>query len=302
MKKTGLLLLIFLLIFAVAPKGFCDSITNDLSKIESELFDITYSQNDVSKRLSRIEKNIYGTDFPKLTTEKRLAKIKADVGYAPPKSRQQIAQRPVQIQPSAAQRATKEQGEDEYPAVDKLEATVFKTTYKNENIYKRLDRLEQKVFGTTNQTSALSDRVYALRTVIKTSEDKVTKANSNKYNNLAEQSLQNHPQSAYTQQPRQLGRYSSNRNFDFEVGVLEQQLYGQSYNGQNVSQRLSRLEYQLLKRDYSSEDEASRIERLSTVILAQKTSSNYDSNKFKQFLSTGMQVGSLVLLILAMIF
>ena len=128
MRKIGLLILIFLFMIISSPVGLCDSITNDLSRIETDLFDITYTQNDVSKRLSRIEKTIYGTDFPKLTIEKRLAKIKADTGYAAPLPKQQIAQRPAPTQPAAAQRSTKEQGEDEYPAVDKLEATIFKTT------------------------------------------------------------------------------------------------------------------------------------------------------------------------------
>ena len=305
MKRLGLLILILLSLITFAPQGLCDSLSTDLSKIETELFDITYTQNDVSKRLSRIEKTIYGTDFPRISNEKRLAKIKADTGFcAPPQPRQQVAQRPAQTQPAAAQRTTKEQGEDEYPAVDKLETAIFKTTYKNENIYKRLDRLEQKVFGTTNKTATLSDRVYALRTVVKSSDDRISKANSSSYNypQQIQQTQQTTARTPMSQQPVQLGRYSSNRNFDFEVGVLEQQLYGRSYNGQSVSARLSRIENQLLKRDYSSDDEATRIERLGTVINAQKTAQNYDSNKFKQFVSTGIQVGSLVLLILAMIF
>ena len=299
MKKIWLYLLIIFCITMFVPIAESAAINDDVAKIETELFDTTYPKNNINVRLSRIEKNIYGQDFPKLSAETRLLKIKADTGFASvePKVSQNKVQgnQNVVKQSSATQRATKEDGEAEYPAVDQLEATIYKTVYKNENIYKRLERLEYKVFGATNQTSTLSDRVFALRKVVKMPEDKLAKANSQNYSNFQSTVMSNQPQK------NQLGRYSSNRNYDFEVGVLEQQVFGREYAGQNISQRLSRLENQLLKRDYSSDDEASRIERLGTVIVAQGTAKNYDCNKFKQFLSTGLQLSTVVLMILAII-
>ena len=50
-----------------------------------------------------------------------------------------------------------------------------------------------------------------------------------------------------------------------------------------------------------SDDEEARIQRLLAVTTAQKTSSEYDSNKWSQRLNAGMQIGSILLMVLAMI-
>lgn len=290
MKKNLLLLLLLIFIsLFIGLKAFADTYSNDVSLIEQELFNATFANNSIQKRLSTIEKDLYGTDFPKLSTNKRIEKIKKDFGYS---SFEEQTQLQTDTFAQERTRKDKELQEADYPSVDRLESVVFNNIYNSENIYKRLDRLEQKLFGATNQTSTLSDRVSALnKMVIKDDGDTFTSTRTKTHTYTSKR----------PKQDIQLGKYSSNRNYDFEVAVMEQQILGQTYKYDDISTRLSRLEEELLKNNYSSEDTISRLERLSTVILAQKTAPNYETNKFKQFFSTGMQVGSLILLLLATI-
>lgn len=302
MRKIILPLLVLICTFFVTTlSAFGDVISDDISRVELELFGVSFSNKENSARLSAIEKDLYGVDFAKNSINKRLEKIKKDLGHTTivaQKNTNSGSVIPSPKNPSSSVQTQKEQGEAEYPMVDKLEATVFKTVYKSDSIYKRLSRLEQKVFGTVNQTSALTDRVSALNKVVKIPNEQFAQANINK---TPRTSLQDYSRTMTTEQ-RQLGKYSTNRNYDFEIGILEQKVFGQTYNGANVEQRLSNLENKLFKREFETDDFSSRIERLSSVLVAQSTSHNYDSNKFKQFLSTGMQVGSVILLILAAIF
>ncbi|MBO5947619.1 hypothetical protein J6Q66_02145 [bacterium] len=304
MRKFVLPLLVLICtLFITNLPAFSDVISDDISRVEMELFGVSFSNKENSARLSAIEKDLYGIEFSKNSVSKRLEKIKKDLGHSTvlaTKNTNSDYGVPVPKISSENMQPQKEQGEAEYPMVDKLEATVFKTVYKSDSIYKRLSRLEQKVFGTTNQTSALTDRVSALNKVVRTPNERLTQANSS-YNQPNRTVMQDYSKTTTTA-PRQLGRYSSNRNYDFEVGILEEKVFGQTYNGSNVEQRLAKLENKLFKREFASDDFSSRIDRLTTVLAAQSTSHNYDSNKFKQFLSTGMQVGSVILLILAAIF
>lgn len=303
MRKIILPLLVLICTFFVTTlSAFGDVISDDISRVELELFGVSFSNKENSARLSAIEKDLYGVDFAKNSINKRLEKIKKDLGHTTivaQKNTNSGSVISIPKNPSSSVQTQKEQGEAEYPMVDKLEASVFKTVYKSDSIYKRLSRLEQKVFGTTNQTSTLTDRVSALNKVIKLPNERLAQQNLSNQSQIV--AMQNSARTS-TNEIRQLGRYSSNRNYDFEVGILEQKVFGQTYNGSNVEQRLSNLENKLFKREFNSEDFSARIDRLSTVLVAQSTSYNYDSNKFKQFLSTGMQVGSVLLLILAAIF
>ena len=53
--------------------------------------------------------------------------------------------------------------------------------------------------------------------------------------------------------------------------------------------------------EFSNEDTHSRIKRLNSVNKAKKTSSRYDSAKFQQRMSTAMEIGAMLLMILAMV-
>ena len=69
----------------------------------------------------------------------------------------------------------------------------------------------------------------------------------------------------------------------------------------NLNDDLSQMEYDMFGTEFSNEDTQSRIKRLNSVNKAKKSSKKYDSQKFQQHLSTAMEIGAMILMILAMV-
>ena len=78
-------------------------------------------------------------------------------------------------------------------------------------------------------------------------------------------------------------------------------LFGKTYTTDSTSRRLSRLEKKILNKDFASEPDELRIERLTTVANAQQSSQVYKESKLMQHVSTGIQIGGMILMLLAMI-
>ena len=53
--------------------------------------------------------------------------------------------------------------------------------------------------------------------------------------------------------------------------------------------------------EFSNESIEKRVKRLNSVKKAKKSSSRYDSQKFSQHMSTAMEIGAMILMILAMV-
>jgi hypothetical protein len=68
-----------------------------------------------------------------------------------------------------------------------------------------------------------------------------------------------------------------------------------------VSNRLTRLELNVFSSTFPDDDEQTRLGRIASAYQAKKTSHKYDSNKFAQHAATAMQVGAVLLMILAAI-
>ena len=69
----------------------------------------------------------------------------------------------------------------------------------------------------------------------------------------------------------------------------------------NLNDDLAQLEYEMFGTEFSSDDPQTRIKRLNSATKAKKTSRKYDSNKFNQHMSTAMEIGAMILMILAMV-
>ena len=74
----------------------------------------------------------------------------------------------------------------------------------------------------------------------------------------------------------------------------------QTYNP-SLNDELSQMEFETFGTKFSNEDSATRIKRLNSVNKAKKSASKYDSNKFSQRMSTAMEIGAMILMILAMV-
>ena len=69
----------------------------------------------------------------------------------------------------------------------------------------------------------------------------------------------------------------------------------------NLNDELTQMEYDMFGTEFSNESVENRIKRLNSVNKAKKSAKKYDSQKFSQRMSTAMEIGAMILMVLAMI-
>ncbi len=271
---------------AFGAQGFAAtvmSVANHLSKIENDLWGFDYRSENESERLSRIEKNVFGRVNTNDTIEKRIEKINTALGIESQK----------ETLSSAGELMQEEVEGVKYPQIDQLELKLFSKVYDKENIYKRIERLEKKIFGST-QDGDLASRTDKLKGYL---------------------NIDTTPRTVYTQQDNYgfmpqsrsdyYGAYDEYNSYDQDIGIqisgLENSLFGKTFSQDPLGLRLNRLERKIFQRDFSSDDDIMRMQRLQAAASAKKTAKYYDMNKAQKFTSTGLQIGTLILMILAMI-
>jgi len=312
MKQTKLKILFILLTsISVSLQGFAVTPAQNLALIENHIFGHENSKMKESERLSRIEKFVYGS-AKNSSTSARLKQLNSDLGLEPDGQPKVAANQDSYNQPNSQQRVFDDPQEDyanepadptaQYPIVDNIENSLLKQTYKNENIYKRLDRLEQKAYGKISKAS-LSERVEKLSGLVEPPAAKNTTyddymANNDDYNYFSPGTNGNPRASSG---PVHIPGTQTSAAKSAELLRLEQTIFGKMYTEDSTSRRLSRLEKKVLNKDFSAEPDELRIERLSTVANAQQSAQVYKENKLMQHLSTGIQIGGMILMILAMI-
>ena len=109
-----------------------------------------------------------------------------------------------------------------------------------------------------------------------------------------------------------LDRYESPNKFDYDaynashnplkkanISTVEKKLLKHNYSNESMEKRLSRLENVMFGTEFPDDDQQTRASRIASAYQAQKSSSKYDSNKWQQHMATGMQLGMLILMVLA---
>ena len=280
-KNNLIIFIVTLFIFSNIVAFAQSPLEAQLSKIENSIWGFEYTKDNAQKRLSRIENNVFGSVNSKLTTNQRITKINEAMGFESFEDSKKQAYEIHQDEIAGIN----------YPQIDKLEYQMFSSTYEKENIYKRLDRLEKKIFGST-QDGNLAVRTDRLKAYIK--QDVVASDPSYHY------------QQAYS--PTQdvesyMGSQNKYENTDIYIQLagLETTLFSKTYSQDPVGLRLNRLERKIFQRDFTSDDDYLRIQRLQAAANAQQTARLYEANKIQKYTSTGMQIGSIILMILALI-
>lgn len=278
MKKIIIIFLIILIqpVFALAQNP-------EITGIETNIFGYDYDNETDIKRVERIENYLYGTKKSG-NINKRIENIKNDIGYV----NEQHSAIKKELPDRIKLQKLKEDASVEYPMVDKLEETLFKTTYKTEDIYKRLDRLEQKVFMKISNDD-LNDRVDKLASVV-----------------LPKKTLQ---RNQYDYSEENIDKYYrtnglesvDNQSLPFQLAVLEQDLFKNNYERENIANRLDRLEQKLFNRTFSSDTDITRLQRIMVAYDAKQKSYKYENNRKMQNMATASQLGGILLMILAMI-
>jgi len=308
---------LLLVIILFCPIAKADSLDSKLKEIEKNYYGYSLNGN-IESRLSNLEKSLYGHNNKGLS-KNRIEKLYNDLnigiatGNASAIQTTDTTNKINDIGPKA-------DAGIKYPVVDKLEQKVFKTTYPNEDIYNRLSRLEKQTFK-KESTLSLNERVDALRgrilggekiatTEINPYTEEIILENGKKYYGMdSDSNNSNYNYYSYENSKNRVQKVlSENNNNDFssassqnyDLDILEKQLFGKRFTEESPSQRLTRLENKVFERTFSDGDD-SRIQRLLAVTTAQKTSKEYDSNRWAQRLNAGMQIGSILLMVLAMI-
>ena len=273
-------------------------------KMENVLFGFQYSGESDDSRLKRIEESVYGSPSGG-NIQNRMTKLKKDLSAD--LMGQEIEPKEDTFEEEIEDDVILSDANIQYPAIDELEQVVFNTKYPKKEIKQRLSALEQKTFGKT-YSDDLSTRVDRLKAQIRPS--------SLMANNIAQSSNDffDRDDVIPLEKDYYLDRYESPNRFDYDaynashnplkkanISTVEKKLLKHNYSNENMDKRLSRLENVMFGTEFSDDDEQTRANRIASAYQAQKSSAKYDSNKWQQHMATGMQLGMLILMVLACI-
>lgn len=320
MKKLIITLSILSAFGLYAPQAIASQYTQTLEKLENSLYGFTYTGEADSSRLDRIENSVYGTSSSKSMNE-RVARLKKDMAtdligqeiepkedtFAEPEDSY------IEKEPVAASNVT-------YPAVDELEQRVFNKISQGEDIKKRLSKLEMQTFG-KEYNDDLATRTDRLKAEIKPQsliDNQIAQSSNEFYDDYVPplgadyhlnkyqpfdtfdydnfNARQNSMQQAY-----QGDSYSTPSPKQYNLSTVEKNILRQTYKNDSTENRLARLENVMFGTNFTNDDTDTRINRISSAYKASKTATKYDSNKFSQNVTTAVQIGTLLLMVLACI-
>ena len=300
MKKAFIIFCILLTV----NTGYAGQYTATLDKIENEIFGFQYGNESDETRLSRIEESVYGQAVGGATQD-RIAKLTKDLSAN--EIGKEIAPKEDTFMDETGDYADEQpvaQGPNvDYPAVNELEMQVFNKEFKNQDISVRLSNLEQQTFGKTYNDD-LSTRVDRLKAEIKPSslmDNEIAQSSNGFYDDEVVELDKNYHLDRY--EPPSFdydaynARYSSPKRTN--LASIEKSMFKQAYNNDDMNNRLSRIESGMFGTTFENDAQQDRINRIASAYSAQKTAGTYDSNKFSQNMATAMQIGTLILMVLA---
>ena len=315
--------------------------SNTLTRIEKSLYGIDYSTQTDETRLKRIEESVYGStsSSPVQTRIGKLTKdLSADLIGQEIKPKTDTFSE--EDDDKYKEPIPKADSNINYPSVNELEKAVFNNEYRTTDIKQRLNNLEQKVFKKAYNDDDLNTRVDRLKQAvipqkIAKDEDDLDSDNANgyDYNSLMNQTSQfqdngyNTPSlfpnfgrklaqgstgfgsqipqdfigPSYNENNSVLDDYPNNTDLAIPLSDLEKKVLKKSFPNETNSNRLIRMELKVFNSTFTEDDEQTRYDRIASAYQAKKSSSRYDNNKFSQHAATAMQVGAILLMILAAI-
>lgn len=264
-----------------------------ITKIENDIYGFDYSKDSTQNRLSRLEKTIYGKASSG-DVSKRVKKLSADI------SADVIG---LEIEPSEdtfrEQENALADSSVNYPVVDEIEQKIFNQTYKNRDFHSRIVAIERKLFGKIYDVDDYSTRMDRIKAEVMPQALAYDKSSNRDYyddNAIDSSSLSGLGMSRFKMPFGQRNYSRPYANYGDMSGGAATLPPNPSLNDE-----LAQLEFETFGTEFSNEDTTSRIKRLNSVNKAKKSTSKYDSNKFSQRMSTAMEIGAMILMILAMV-
>ncbi len=282
--------------------------TDFLSQVEQELFSTEFKNESIGVRINRIElnslgKTTKGSNKARINNLRKVFKFNTSKPFAS-RSKNYTSFEAGNIPPGL----TEEKSNTNYPAIDKMELSLFNKTYKKDNIYKRLARLEKSAFNKP-QAGSLVERTDRLKNKVLGNNKIVSSYNYSNYKNYS-LSDPNTTNSQYGKKSKkqfstvQPGNYafSSGEHFDEHLlAEMEKLTFGKSFLSESPQMRLARLEQKLFNNISPNDSLNDRLERVAAVAQAQPSNSTYgDLAKMRKYrkVATGITVTTIVLLIL----
>ncbi len=324
MKKLILLIALVLFFNTCGTEVFALTTTQaTLGKLEDSLFGFQYNDETDLKRLERIETSVYGAPS-KLSQSQRIAKLRKDL------SADLIGQEITPREDTFAEDSDywvdnppKEASNITYPAVDELEKLVFNKTFPKDDITKRLSNLEKKTFNKTYNDD-LNTRTERLKAELKPQsfmDNSIAQSSNTFYdqNDVVPLGGDYHMNKYMQHDPYDYSAFNARQNalaeeyennsgsiFNREpkkasLSTVEKKLMNQNFKDDTMENRLARVEQYMFGTVFDSDDQQTRLNRISSAYNAQKSSGKYDSNSFAKNMTTGVQIGMLILMVLACI-
>ena len=292
--KAYICLSVIILIFFITMPVFATNL-DAITKIENNLFGFDYSGDSNQARVARLEKTIYGK-VSSGDINKRIKKISEDISAdvigleLPPVKDTFLAQENEELQDSTVN----------YPIVDEIELKLFKQTYKNRDFHTRIVTIEKKLFGKIYDVDDYPTRMDRIKAKIMPNtlakEEIEYDEEYIDYKNLNSNDLGGTKKSWFSM-PFGQRKYSRPYTNYGEYGSIDDAIRPRD----NLNDDLTQMEYDMFGTEFSSDDTQTRIKRLNSVNKAKKSSQKYDSQKFSQRMSTAMEIGAMILMILAMV-
>lgn len=317
-KRCGILICTIACLFCAVKCEAQSQFSPVLTKMENSLFGMDYNNQSDDARLKRIENAVYGSSSS-TSVSQRMDKLKKDlsvdvIDQKIKPTRDTFAEE----QDSLAEKIPKADSNINYPIVNELEKTVFGKDFKAIDVTQRLANLEQNVFKKTYNDD-LNSRVDRLKSAVMPNKSFAADSNNDcgdsdyyaPQSDLASQNQQysddysdladNFGTPQYNKRNSVLDDVQSDSDIAIPLSALEKRVLRKSFPDDTVSNRLTRLELRVFNSTFPDDDEQARLGRIASAYQAKKTSKKYDGNKFAQHTAAAMQVGAILLMILAAI-
>ena len=290
--QKHLVFILILLSFIIILPAYCGN-SELLSKIETSFYGFDYSKDNLQNRVLRLEKTIYGKNSSG-DINKRIKRLSGDI------SADVIG---FEITPVKDTFLAAEEADNtvQYPIVDEIEQKLFKKTYPNRDFHTRIVTIEKKLFGKIYDVDDYSKRMDRIKSKIM--PETIVENRFDEYGNgkFYDDNAINSIDLSGTSQSRfanPFGQRNYTRHY-INYGNLEDEYINSK--SKNLDEDLAQMEYDMFGTEFSNESTQSRIKRLNSVNKAKKSSRKYDSQKFSQHMSTAMEIGAMILMVLAMI-
>lgn len=295
-----------------------------LGKIEDSLFGFQYNEENDLSRLDRIETSVYGAPS-KASQAQRIAKLRKDLSAdLMGQEIEPVEDTFADASDSWVEEAPKAASNVSYPAVDEMEKIVFNKTFPKEDISVRLSNLEKKAFNKT-YSDDLSSRTERLKAELKPQsfmDNQIAQSSNSFYDqdDVIQLGGDYHMNKYMQHDPYDYSAFNARQNAMFgddygdmnspvfsrepkkaSLSTVEKKLMKQNFNDDTMENRLARVEQYMFGTVFDKDDQQTRLDRISSAYNAQKSSGKYDTNSFAKNMTAGVQIGMLILMVLACI-